>query len=201
MAVQHARQQLRSSFSTTWVRLATVTMLLALAALVGCASTPGNGRVAFEPRGPGFTFATIDNAAIDAMAFSVLVAKRTSHTDRMLGGTITAVEGGYTYAEPVVAPEIRPLDIRYRVGRDDVARFHVYPQADDIRERRAREDVTRWDMASVDETDPLHRPIYFLTPTLVVKAYHGTSMPVQEVARLDSSNDGMRVVMIASSMP
>ena len=183
--------------------LAAAILTLATVALVGCASTTGSREFAFEPHGPGFTFATMDNAAIDAVAYSVILAKRTSHRDRMLGGTIKAVEGGYTYAEPVVAPEIRPLGIRYRIGRDDVARFHVYPQADGIRERRAREDVTRWDMASVDETDPLHRTLYVLTPTLVVKAYHGqgSAIPEQEIARLDSERGGLSVMMMASSMP
>ena len=135
------------------------------------------------------------------MAYSALDARRTHKKDRMYGGAIKSVEGGYTYAKPVVAPSRRPLEVRYRIGRDDVARYHVYPQAVDIRERRSREHVSTGDQISVNESDPLHRPVYFLTPKLVVKAYRGGAIPEQAIARLDSEHRGMSMTLIASSEP
>lgn len=187
----------RSSFP----RIAAVTLLAGALALLGCATTTSTGRVSFEPYGPGHVFSSVDAAAVDAMAYSVTDARRTAKERRMYGGAIRAVEGGFTYQEPTVASPIRPLDIRYTIDRMDVARFHVYPKSYDMQKSRAREHVTRWDRKSVDNADPRHRPIYFLTPSLVVKVYHGvhSSLPVQEVARLDRDNDGLSIEMLAAT--
>ena len=184
-----------------WAWMGEIVFALALMALTGCASMMGAGRVAFEPNGPGAVFPTIEGAVVDALAFSVVEAKRSHRSDRMHGGVITAVDGGYTYSSPVVAPALRPLEVSYGIGRDDVARFHVYPKAQDLRELRNREQVTRSDRASVDHADPRHRPIFILTPSLVVKTYRGNAQPVREIARLDQERDGLHVVMVAASMP
>jgi hypothetical protein len=154
-----------------------------------------------EPQGPGAAFATIEETVLDAMAYSFLDARRSGRTDRMYGGAIRMTEHGYTYAEPVVAHSWRPLEVRYKVTSKDVARFHVYPPADDMRESQRREHATRVDRMSVDEQDPRRRTLYFLTPTLMVKAYHGKRVPVQDVVRLDESVDGMLIVQNVTSMP
>ena len=195
----------RSSRSHSFApRVAGVMLLAGALALLGCASTQGDpmaGRDALQPLGPGHVFSSVEAAVVDAMAFSLTDARRTSKRARMYGGSIKAVDGGFTYDEPTVASPHRPLDIRYKIGRTDVARFHVYPKAYDLRESRAREHVTRWDKQSVDSADPRHRPLYFLTPSLVVKAYHGkaSSLPTQEIARLDRVSKGVSVEMIAST--
>ena len=204
MKSHESRQHVvRNIFSLTHLpRVAAAVLLAAALAMLGCATTTSHGgRVAFEPFGPGHVFSSLDAAAVDAMAWSVTDARRTAKEGRMYGGAITAVEGGFTYEEPTVASPVRPLDIRYKIDRMDVARFHVYPKAYDMRESRAREHVTRWDRKSVDHADPRHRPIYFLTPSLIVKVYHGvhSSLPVQEVARLDTGRDGLSVEMLAST--
>ena len=184
-----------------WAWMGEIVFALTLTVLAGCASMTGAGRVAFEPSGPGAVFSTIEGAVVDAMAFSVVEARRSRRSDRMHGGAITAVAGGYTYSAPAVAQALKPLEVSYGIGRDDVARFHVYPKAQDRRERRAREQVTLSDRASVDKADPRHRPIYFLTPSLVVKIYAGDAKPVREIARIDQERDGLQVVMVAASMP
>jgi len=163
--------------------------------LAGCAMpvAPAD-KVVVVPYGPGHAFTTIEDAVVDAMAFSVLEARRTGQSDRMYGGSISMVEGGYAYGEPVVASSWKPLDIRYRITSMDVARFHVYPSSYEMRENQRREHATRSDRKSVDDKDPRHRTLYFLTPSMVVKAYHGKRLPVQEVARLDRARDGLLVV-------
>lgn len=171
---------------------------LALAPLVlaGCASMHGASRtLAVDPEGPGASFSTIESAAVDAMAYSLLEGRRTGRSDRLWGGAITMTADGYTYSEPVVAPSYSPSRIRYPVTSNDVARFHVYPKGVNTEDRHRREHVSRSDRASVDSLDPRRRPVYFLTPRLVVKAYYGKSVPEQEVARLDRASDTMLVVV------
>lgn len=183
-------------------RLCAMGVAIASFALVGCASMNATeDKVTVDPQGPGHTFATVEAAVVDAMAFSVLDARRRGHADRMYGGAIRMVEGGYSYGEPVVASAWKPLDIRYSITSLDVARYHVYPEAREMRENQNREHVTRWDRVSVDDRDPRHRTLYFLTPSLVVKAYHGKRVPVQEIARLDRSHDGLLLVYNETSMP
>ncbi len=189
-------------FTSRTLRVWITMLAVASLGLAGCAAmTSTTDEVAIEPRGPGYAFATIEDAVIDAMAFSVMDARRTGQSDRMYGGAISMVEGGYTYAEPVVASSWKPLDIRYRITSADVARFHVYPEARDMRENQQREHCTRWDRVSVDDRDPRHRTLYFLTPSMMVKAYHGKSLPVQEVARLDRAHDGLMLVQNVTPMP
>ncbi len=184
------------------LRATTVAIAILTLALMGCAGMSGStGPVAMEPQGPGAVFPTIEDAVLDAMAYSVQDARSRGRTDRMYGGPIQMVDDGYTYGEPAVAHSVRPLEVRYTVSSRDVARFHVYPAADDVRENQRREHATRTDRRSVDEQDPRRRTLYFLTPTLMVKAYHGKRVPVQEVVRLDRSNDGMLIVQNTTSMP
>ena len=55
----------------------------------------------------------------------------------------------------------------------DVARFHIYPRDNDFVVNRANERPSRVDRRSVSLTDPLHRPLYILHPSLVVREYRG----------------------------
>jgi len=184
------------------LRACVVVLAGAAMTLAGCASLPGaQGRVAMEPMGPGTVFPTIEDAVVDAMAYSVADARSSARSDRMYGGVIRMVEDGYTYGEPVVATSWKPLDVRYSVSSADVARYHVYPVADDVRENQRREHATRVDRLSVDQRDPRRRTLYFLTPSMVVKAYHGARVPEQEVVRLDRSSDGVLVVQNTGLMP
>ena len=73
--------------------------------------------------------------------------------------------------------------------------------AADMRENQSREHLTRIDKLSVDKRDPRRRTLYFLTPSLVVKAYHGKRVPVQEVARIDRDDTGLLIVQNEASMP
>jgi len=188
--------------TSTPPRAAVAALAIVAAGLWGCASWSGRpDRVALEPRGPGSVFTTIEDAVVDAMAFSVNDARRSGRADRMYGGVITMVDEGYTYQAPAVAKAWRPLEIRYRITGRDVARYHVYPVARDLQENQRREGATRWDRQSVDEQDPRRRTLYFLTPSRIVKAYHGERFPVQALARLDRADDGLLFVHNGASLP
>lgn len=186
---------------TRVARVSLVVLAMLALGLVGCASLESSTRhqVAIEPHGPGAIFTNMEDAVVDAMAFSVIEARRTGMSDRMHGGVITRVSGGFTYDDPIVAESWKPLDLRYTITGRDVARFHVYPRATEMRENQKREHVTRWDRVSVDKQDPHHRSLYFLTPSLVVKVYGGNRDPVREVARLDRVPD--RVMFVAQEEP
>ena len=72
-------------------RVAGIVPVAGALALLGGASTPGDpvaGPAALEPYGPGHVFSTVEAAVVDAMAFSLTDARRTSQRGRMYGGSI-----------------------------------------------------------------------------------------------------------------
>jgi len=124
-----------------------------------------------EARGPGTVFRRVEGAAIDALIYAYLQAQGT-HDGRMRGGTIYATPRGYTYDEVVAAGGLDPNAVNYRLKPRDVARFHVY--ADPVhRDSRLPEQPTPSDRRSVRFSDPLHRPLYILHPSLVIRVYRG----------------------------
>jgi hypothetical protein len=171
-------------------------LILALVALLGlgCAQLPQlpsdfiaglkSAPLELEAQGPGSVFETVDAAAVDALKFSYLEARESGEMERMRAGTITRLGEGYTYGEIHVAD---PLDVRrieYVLGRQDVARFHVYPPHADRDINRDNERLSSKDTRSVRVIDPLHRTLYVLHPSLAVRAYRGSEGEALEVANL-----------------
>ena len=77
-----------------------------------------------------------------------------------------------------------------------MARFQMYSLAlkgDGIRAERA----SRADRRSVSVTDPLHRPLFILHPSLVIREYRGRDHDVVAVADLRRPK---RVILIAKDM-
>ena len=118
-----------------------------------------------SPSGPGVTFATSRDAAIDALAYCYVAAlKQVPSVRRARAGTIYPVVGGYSYDEPSSVRRGGSGLLHYRLKPTDRAHFRCYPQAGAgsvIGLSRAIELQVR---DFVDERDPAHRPIYFLTP-------------------------------------
>lgn len=143
-----------------------------------------------EVQGPGTLFASIEAAAVDALTYAYLQARgarfRGRTAELMRAGTIYATPGGYSYGEIHVAKPLSPQQVTYTLKPQDVARFQVYPQVHGRRWRldRSNERLTQGDRRSVNVIDPLHRPIYTLHPSLVIREYGGEDHGLREVAHL-----------------
>jgi hypothetical protein len=139
-------------------------------------------------------FASIDAAAIDALTHAFLQARAARDTERMRGGTIYRTGAGYSYSDLHVAGPLKPHRITHGLKSRDVARFAIYPRADDHEVNRANERVSLTDRRSVDIVDPLHRPVYILHPSLIIRAYHGNDRGTREVATLGAPERAQCVV-------
>jgi len=171
-------------------------LILTLTALLGlgCAQLPqlSSGVVTalktptleLEARGPGAVFNSVEEAAIDALAFCYLQARAAGDMERMRAGTIERSGAGYAYGEIHVASPLAERRIEYLFAPQDVARFHVYPPHTDRDVNRISERLSNKDWRSVSVIDPLHRPLYVLHPSLAIRAYRGATSEVVEVASL-----------------
>jgi hypothetical protein len=137
-----------------------------------------------EAWGPGTVFPSIEAAAVDALVYTYLKASNEHDTERMRAGTIYSVGAGYSYGEIHVAGGLLAHRIAYPLKKQDVARFHMYPLATDHAVRRTNERATQADRRSVAVTDPLHRPLFILHPSVVIREYRGRDDAVLAVADL-----------------
>lgn len=173
--------------------------LIVALATSGCARM-GNFLAAFDARphleawGPGTVFPNIESAAVDALIYTYLQACNEHDMERMRAGTIYAVGAGYSYGEIHVASSLLEYRITYPLKRRDVARFHMYPLASDRDVNRRNERATQADRRSVTATDPLHRPLFILHPSLVIRKYRDRDDEVVAVADLRRPK---RVILIA----
>ena len=174
--------------------LRTIGLSLALIASaplgLGCAQRPQllaarkTDPIKIEARGPGTVFASIGAAAVDALTYAYLQAQAAHHTELMRAGTIYATRGGYSYGEIHVAKPSSAFRVTYTLKPQDVARFVIYPQARDRYVNRANERASRLTRHSMEVIDPLHRPVYILHPSLVIREYRGEDHEPTEVADL-----------------
>jgi hypothetical protein len=137
-----------------------------------------------EAQGPGTVFPSIEAAAIDALTYAYLSAQALRDTERMRGGTIYATRGGYSYGEVHVAGPLNAHRVSYTLAPGDVARFVIYPRDGDRDVDRGNERPSRADRRAVTFTDPLHRPLYILHPSLAIREYRGEGHDLAEVANL-----------------
>lgn len=152
--------------------LMTGASLLALT-LAGCAGVGASTLAREAERAPvGAVFATIDGAALDALA--ALRSDRNPATrGRFRVGRIVAVPGGYAWEAPVTAaPGPRPV-VRLSSGPDHVATY----MARDTRISGSRAQLERHhrrlERSLVESRDARHRPLYVLTGTGEALAYRG----------------------------
>jgi hypothetical protein len=182
-------------------RIFGVSLALTLTALLGlgCAQMGpllaafGKAPVQLEARGPGAVFGRIDAAAVDALTYAYLQAQAAHDTERMRGGTVHRVDGGFSYGEIQVAGPLLPNQITYALEPQDVARFQIYPRVSDHDVNRAAERPTRVDRRSVSFVDPLHRPLYILHPSLVIRVYRGEGDELVDVADLRRPQQGLLI--------
>jgi hypothetical protein len=173
--------------------------LIVALATSGCARM-GHFLAAFDARphleawGPGTVFPSIESAAVDALIYTYLQARTEHDMERMRAGTIYSVDTGYSYGEIHVASSLLAYRIDYPLKQQDVARFHMYPLATNRDVSRINERVSQADRRSVAVTDPLHRPLFILHPSLVIREYRGRDDAVVAVADLRRPK---RVILIA----
>lgn len=158
---------------------------------IGCAQGPRRSTpfstgapIQLEARGPGTVFASIDEAAIDALIFAYLQAVATRDTERMRGGAIHQTDAGYRYDGIHTASRLNPGRISLGLKTRDVARFSIYPRIGIHEVDRASEYISRADRRIVDIVDPLHRPVYVLHPSLIIRAYEGSRQQSRQLADL-----------------
>jgi hypothetical protein len=136
------------------------TLLLATAIGFGLSASA----LAEAPSGPGAVFASVEAAATDALRFAAAL-KGNSH--REWGGAIARVAGGFGYEAPT------PGDadgVRIALGGEHVAWYYTHGPRDGESDR-LNESVSRGDRRMVDHVDPLHRPLFVLTPSGRVVRY------------------------------
>jgi hypothetical protein len=180
------------------IRLMGLSLVVALATL-GCAQMGQfladlDTKPRLEAWGPGTVFPSIETAAVDALIYTYLQASNGNDTERMRAGTIYSVDAGYSYGEIHVASGLLEYQIAYPLRQQDVARFHMYPLSSDLDVNRINERPTQRDRRSVAVADPLHRPLFILHPSLVIREYRGRDDEVVAVADLRRPK---RVLLIA----
>jgi hypothetical protein len=180
------------------IRLIGLSLVVALTTL-GCAQMGQfladlDTKPRLEAWGPGTVFPSAEAAAVDALIYAYLQARNERDTKRMRAGTIYRVNAGYSYDEIHVAINLFTYQIAYPLRQQDVARFHMYPLSTDRDVRRTNESATQADRRSVAVSDPLHRPLFILHPSLVIREYRGREDEVVAVADLRHPK---RVILIA----
>jgi hypothetical protein len=146
--------------------------------------------------GPGAVFPTIEDAAVDALTYTYLRASEENDTEHMRAGTIYSVGTGYSYGEIHTARNMLTEQLSYSLKRQDVARFHMYPRLTINTQRGPRnEKISRADRRSVNVTDPRHRPLFILHPSLEIREYRGKNYQTLDVADLRHWTPGTLVAL------
>lgn len=124
---------------------------------------PGDGAAASDR-----VYETIEAAVHDAFAAAEAEAGPADR-DRMRLGTIRRVAGGFRWTVPVrsraTVGAMAPLQVRFRLGPDDVAVYSVHPRSGEASLDQRNERIGRGEQKLVDEQDPLHRPLFVRTPS------------------------------------
>ena len=167
----------------------TLTLFFPLLLTLACTSLGGRSAETGEIRraeGPGAIFSSVEDAVFDALTYAHTL-RFPGVRPRLIGGTIMRVESGYSYTTPIASrpgPGYRKPTVRYQMGREAVAHYNIYTKTGDFVLDRKNEQPSRRAKQVVDEMDPLHRPVYVLTPSLNVIRYDGER--TRSVARLDA---------------
>jgi len=171
---------------TRGILVSRITIVVVAMPLFACASMKSSRTdTDYAFRGPGSYFASMEDAVIDALTYAYAEAQRTGTLDRVRGGVIKRDEHGFSYERIEVADTDRPWQVGYSLSSRDVARFHAYPISKRPAENQLNEKGPLLeDRRSVDLADPLHRPLFVLTPDLIVKAYYGRDRSIETLADL-----------------
>ena len=170
------------------LRFIGLSLIVALTS-VGCAQMTNlaagyDTKLQIEAWGPGTVFPSVETAAVDALIYTYMQAISARDTGRMRAGTIHRMDGGFSYGEIHVGRNLLTYRVTYPLKSRDVARFHMYPRASNHRINRYNERASQADRRSVTVTDPQHRPLFILHPSLAIREYRGRDAEVVAVADL-----------------
>ena len=164
---------------------------LSLTALLGlgCAHLPLPDALKKEPleleaQGPGEVFTSVEATAVDALIYAYLQGQAAHETELVRGGTIRRAGKGFSYSEIHVAGREVPDVVRYTLKPQDVAHFTIYAPTGNRDVDLRNERPSRADRRFVTYVDPLHRPLYILHPSLMIREYRGEDHELTEVADL-----------------
>ena len=172
--------------------------LIAVLATLGCAPMTQflaalDTKPQLEAWGPTTVFPSIEAAAVDALTYAYLQGLATRSSERMRGGAIHRTADGYSYGELYAAGPTDPNQIGHALQSQDVARFLIYPRVGRNWINHVNERPSQVDRRSVRVTDPLHRPLYILHPSLVIREYRGEDDEFIEVADLRHPTPGLLI--------
>jgi hypothetical protein len=166
-------------------RWAALSGLLAIVlASAGCSTLPigagpsrtASGREARPRPATEEVFPTVEAAALEALAAAERRA-RAGDRRRLQVGTIRRVGAGFSYTRPIrsrgTVGSLASMRVRVRLGADDVATYIVHPRSSRARLDALNEGPSPQQKRIVDELDPLHRPLFILTPSARIVRYGG----------------------------
>ena len=167
-------QPRRSAFAAIWPALLAIGLLLGLAVSPAAALSRSASTVSPVALGPGTVFATIEEAAFDALRFASL-EKAPRYRGRMRAGTIFRVGDGFSYRKPAhsrgtVWSSVAPV-VRFKYAEADVASYVVHPRSGRASIDRANEGLRSALSRRIENSDPSGRSLFLLTPKLRVIRY------------------------------
>lgn len=127
-------------------------------------------------------YATMDGAAFDALVRARKMT-RSFETGRIQVGSIVRSQDEFDWLPPIMSASESRSVVRFAIVENHVATYIIHPRTGIFSVDRENEQITAREMKLVDQVDPLHRPIYVLTPRGRLLTYrHGES--VVEIADL-----------------
>lgn len=166
--------------------------LTGLVASLACASPlpagrPAASRAMAPTSAPDVVVYPSIDAAVEAAFAAAEQAAGPAERDRMRMGTIRRVAGGFGWVAPAVSASpigaMSPMQVRLRLGPEDVAIYGLHPRSGLADLDRANESVSRHERRLVDERDPLHRPLYVRTPSRRIVRYPALPESLEIVRR------------------
>lgn len=130
-------------------------------------------------------YATIDDA-IAAAFDSASRGPGPAWRARLQFGTVRRVEGGYVFTPPVRSQEsvhaTSPMRVRLRLLPEDVAVYGLHPRSGQADLDRLNESISAHERRLVAERDPMHRPLYVLTPSRRILRHPEIAAPIDVVS-------------------
>jgi hypothetical protein len=146
------------------------------------------GRAASPASDAQAVYPTIDEAiaaAFEAASRNPGAAQR----GRLRFGTVRRVEGGFAFTVPVRSEAsvnaTSPMRVRLRLVPADVAVYGLHPRSGHADLDRLNESINAHERRLVDERDPMHRPLYVLTPSRRILRHPEPVVPIDVVSRAE----------------
>ncbi len=171
-----------------------LTLAATVLAFAGCTGVERSPRIEAPPALASGSEAANQHATLEAAARAAL-AEAWSDTalrnrDLLRVGAILQTEDEFIWLEPQSSQRGPGTVVRLGLHANHAATYIVHPRTGSAAVNRANEHITNYEKRLVDRIDPLHRPVFILTPSGRLLAYsHGR--PVVEVASMRALKTSM----------